>query len=121
MRISRGCYDKFHRCPGWAGGGFRSAKVDRCSAGRIQIRYDATLWWLRTWRCNECDVVVLPHATRWLDPTWLGWWIRWKLRDAWDWYRSDELTGELVMRLIRQRRAYWRARVSSVLPNVKEE
>ena len=37
MRISRPCYDKPYRCPGWAGGGMRYAKVDRCSNGRTDI------------------------------------------------------------------------------------
>jgi hypothetical protein len=72
VRISRPCYDKFHRCPGWIGGGPRYPRHDsRCDGGRIQVDYDAPLWRFRTWRCNTCDVVVLPYATRWLSVPWL--------------------------------------------------
>lgn len=70
-RLSRGCYDKYHRCPGWIGGGLRYAKAERCDGGYITVNYDARLWKWRTWRCNKCDVVVLPYITRWLDPTWI--------------------------------------------------
>ncbi len=93
MRISRGCYDKYHRCPGWAGGGNKYAKVDRCNNGRLIWPYgydDRTpvpddihpltweprrdrLYRLKFRRCDTCDGRVLPSWTRWLDPTWLWW------------------------------------------------
>lgn len=74
MRISRPCYDKFHRCPGWIGGGPRYPRgKSRCDGGRIQVDYNAPLWRFRTWPCNTCNVVVLPYATRWLSaPWWTG-------------------------------------------------
>lgn len=77
-RVSRGCYDKFRRCPGWAGGGLRYARVRRCDNGFLN--YYATvpggdevkrLWAWRCNRCPECGVLVLPYATRYLDPSWL--------------------------------------------------
>lgn len=77
MRLSRPCYDKMHRCPGWAGGGMRGARRDRCPNGRLRREgtlegiYAGRLWRLRFNRCDTCDVLVLPYAVCWLDP---GWW-----------------------------------------------
>lgn len=70
MRISRPCYDKPHRCPGWAGGGFRYAKVTRCDNGRIPGRGEQALWNWRLHRCQTCGVVVLPYAVHLLSPSW---------------------------------------------------
>lgn len=82
MRLSRGCYDKFHRCPGWNGGGPKWPKgPTRCDSGRIQVDYSARWWRFRFWRCNECDVVVWPYATRCLSVPWLFWELRCWLRD----------------------------------------
>ena len=64
MRISRPCYDKRHRCPGWAGGGMLFAKVTRCNGGYITYGQS---------RCNKCDVVVLPSFVRWADWRWVSW------------------------------------------------
>jgi hypothetical protein len=71
-----------HRCPGWAGGGLRYAKVSRCDDGRLVGGRDGTLfegrfWWLRFNRCDTCDVLVLPYAVRYVDPRWLAWEVRW--------------------------------------------
>lgn len=80
MRLSRPCYDKPWRCPGWAGGGMRYAKRERCADGRVS-GWDSPARWPHLWfhRCGECGVVTLPFATRWLDPSWLAyraqsWW-----------------------------------------------
>lgn len=71
MRLSRPCYDKFHRCPGWVGGGPRYPRGEsRCGSGRINA-YDARLWKWRFWPCNTCDVVVWPYVTRYLSLPWL--------------------------------------------------
>lgn len=80
MRISRPCYDKMHRCPGWSGGGIHSAKVTRCEGGYISY-YTTTpgshqvkrLWKWRLNRCPKCGVVVLPYAVRYLDWGWYRW------------------------------------------------
>lgn len=74
MRISRPCYDKMHRCPGWAGGGMRFARVERCDDGRLVGGRDGSLFEGRFWRfrfnrCDTCGVVVLPYAIRWVDPS----------------------------------------------------
>jgi len=66
-RLSRGCYDKFHRCPGWAGGGPKYAKTHRCNNGKVQVDYEDKLWTLKFHRCNFCNVLVLPYFTRWLS------------------------------------------------------
>jgi hypothetical protein len=72
VRISRPCYDKFHRCPGWAGGGMLYAKVDRCEGGRLpDDAYDSRLWKWRINQCATCGVYVLPYVIRWLD--WRQW------------------------------------------------
>lgn len=76
LNVSRPCYDKFSRCPGWAGGGIRYPRVDQCDNGRIMVDYEDPHWRWRWQRCDKCNVLVLPYMTRWLDP---GWW-KWRLR-----------------------------------------
>lgn len=82
MRISRPCYDKPHRCPGWAGGGTRYAKVQRCAGitGSMVDMYEKRFWQFRFNKHNECGVTVLPYAVRWLD--WRYVW-GWKILDFW--------------------------------------
>jgi hypothetical protein len=79
-RISRPCYDKYHRCPGWIGGGMRWAKVDRCpDVGYITTYTEdrmKRLWKWRVHRCTKCDVIVLPYMIRYIDPTWYASGIR---------------------------------------------
>lgn len=86
MRLSRPCYDKPHRCPGWAGGGTHMSVHDLCDGGRIRVRvplegypgeweYPSTHPW-RFGFCDMCDVRTWPWVTRRLDP---GWW-RWQVQ-----------------------------------------
>lgn len=78
FRISRPCYDKFHRCPGWAGGGTRYARVRRCDNGHISYHNEERLyhlWKWRLYRCPKCRVIVLPYVTRWADWRWWRWQI----------------------------------------------
>lgn len=86
MRMSRMCYDKSHRCPGWAGGGMKCAKVSRCDNGRIRTRVpyvgvpgEFEVPHAKPWRfgyCNACDVVTWPSVTRWLDWHWWSSYVR---------------------------------------------
>ncbi len=77
MRLSRPCYDKPHRCPGWAGGGMRYAKVSRCDSGSLSDdMYARTAWKWRLNRCATCGVHVLPFVIRYLDPRWWSYAIR---------------------------------------------
>lgn len=70
MRISRPCYDKYHRCPGRNGGGMHYAKVQRCERGMLD--YPQGFWWrFKFNRCAECKVIVFPWAIRYADWTWL--------------------------------------------------
>ena len=64
-RISRPCYDKCARCPGWAGGGTGYAKVTHCES--TSLGYD-NIHKLRV--CHKCGTLVLPYWVRKLDPTW---------------------------------------------------
>lgn len=84
MRLSRHCYDKPHRCPGWNGGGMKFAKESRCDGGHIQIDY--TSRWKRDWtfhRCDRCDVICWPIVVQWLDWRHWTWQLRhWKFRLA---------------------------------------
>lgn len=78
-RLSRPCYDKPWRCPGWAGGGMNYAEINRCPDGGLlpDIGVGPSRWW--TWRmarCPECGVLVLPYLARWLDWRWLTYRIR---------------------------------------------
>lgn len=80
MRISRPCYDKMHRCPGWAGGGMRYAKKRRCYNGRLPWTiYDGWLWRWRTNRCTACGMLVLPYMIRYVDPYFYWSKTRWHL------------------------------------------
>lgn len=106
MRLSRPCYDKPHRCPGWAGGGvhFPStrgyAKYGSCDNGSIRTRlrrgdesgdnYPGSRRW-SFGRCTKCDVVTWPVVIRWVDPGWWNWkWIDFKidLKIAWRRFRN---------------------------------
>jgi hypothetical protein len=87
MRLSRGCYDKFHRCPGWAGGGLKYAKEDRCLHGGLMLSKSQgdpkykRLWKFRFMRCDTCDVIVLPYYSKYLSVFWL--WTIFKSRREW--------------------------------------
>ena len=84
FRVSRPCYDKFRRCPGWAGGGARYAKVRRCDNGYIRYYDDngtQRLWMWRLHRCPKCGVIVLPYLVRWGDWRWWRWRLSARLAD----------------------------------------
>lgn len=85
FRVSRPCYDKYHRCPGRNGGGLRYAKVIRCKKGLLPYLTDRKLGRWRVNRCPECRVWVLPYVIRYADPSWLG-------------YRAWRLAGDLSYR-----------------------
>lgn len=75
--ISRPCYDKPRRCPGWAGGGWKSAKHFLCRdhdrySGYLNINFKNRWWKWKTHRCPTCKVVVLPYVIRWTSPR--SWW-----------------------------------------------
>lgn len=70
MRFSRPCFDKPHHCPGYAGGGIKYAKKQRCKSGYIKNVYGIGLH-----HCSVCNTIVLPYWVRWFSP---GWW-KWKL------------------------------------------
>jgi hypothetical protein len=70
LNVSRPCYDKFHRCPGWNGGGNRYAKVQLCQKGYLSGHYEKAHWKWRFAQCPECRVYVWPWVTRYVDPTW---------------------------------------------------
>lgn len=115
-RMSRPCYNKPHRCPGWAGGGTRGAKIDRCDGGSIRTHkrdrtfpceyvYPSTAWW-RFGHCTRCGVITWPFAIRWFDWRYLLNWkaleiirnIRWAVRD-WRLHRSNkQYTGQSAER-----------------------
>lgn len=79
-RLSRPCYDKYHRCPGWAGGGLKYAKRKRCDGGSIQVDWDDDWWAWKFWRCGKCNVTVLPYYSRKLSLAYWAWEIA-------HWYR----------------------------------
>lgn len=97
IRLSRPCYDKPHRCPGWAGGGVRSARVYRCTSdngGGGSLRggyyYERGLlpWSLRFSYHRPCRTLVLPYVVRHVDPGWWRWKLRWMLLDVRDRWRD---------------------------------
>ena len=92
-RVRRGCYDKYHRCSGWAGGGMRYTDHRVCPDGSLSGCYDKRLWKWRFNTCNKgCGTLVLPYATRWIDPSWIWYEAKSKLRD-WKHERSWRRNG----------------------------
>lgn len=89
MPVSRPCYDKPRRCPGWAGGGWRYAKEGRRVCPGAYLEWEGRRLWRWRWqRCGDCGIRVLPLAVRYVDPTWWGWRIRWRWSD-WRYWRSQ--------------------------------
>lgn len=93
FRLSRPCYDKLHRCPGWAGGGMLYPRGEsRCNGGHLNLLnasgtdHKRLLGW-RFLRCDTCNVVTWPQVVRWLD--W-RWWRSWRPRRVgnWLWWHS---------------------------------
>lgn len=68
MRLSRPCYDKAWRCPGWAGGGPKYAARKTCRSGHMIGFAELPHWRWRFLRCDQCDVVTWPYMTRYLSP-----------------------------------------------------
>lgn len=82
VRVSRPCYDKIWRCPGWIGGGVKYPRGEsRCDNGRIALDFEAPLWKWRMWRCNTCDVIIWPYMIRYLSVPWLAYEIRCVVRE----------------------------------------
>jgi hypothetical protein len=91
MRFRRHCYDKPHRCPGWAGGGWKWKRGrDVCSGGSLtrQIYTDTSrvrFWSWRSYRCRVCGTRTIPYVTRWLDPSWYrlyGWRLQRRIKEG---------------------------------------
>lgn len=84
MRISRSCWDKPRRCPGWAGAGwnYRAALAERTYCHNGSVTFPHRWWSLGV--CDECGVRVLPYWTRLLFPTYY-WGMRgiYKMRLLW--------------------------------------
>lgn len=80
MRLSRGCYDKYHRCPGWAGGGLKWAQKIHCAGGYITVSGNQSSSKFRFGHCDKCDVIVLPRITRYVDPTWWIYELKYRYR-----------------------------------------
>lgn len=97
FRLSRPCYDKPHRCPGWAGGGAYMAKEQRCDGGSIRTRHPypgipgefqypgAKKWSFG--HCNQCNVVTIPFAWTRFAPARVRWRIEAKIRN-WKYRRN---------------------------------
>lgn len=95
MRISRPCYDKPHRCPGWIGGGDNFPKKDRCENGSIIFGPDgySRFWQFKFGKCTKCDVRTIPWVLTKLSP----WRWRRGLKYRWwnyqarrEWKRSQD-------------------------------
>lgn len=110
MRLSRPCYDKPHRCPGWAGGGWNTAKRDdRCPGGSVRTKgddgypgnvpeamrggYPRHYPW-RFGRCTRCEVVTWPVAwCNLIDPSMWQWKVQrlvQRIQYSWDDYQSGD-------------------------------
>jgi hypothetical protein len=68
VKISRPCYDKYRRCPGWAGPGWKSHREDSdywCDNGFIKISGKRFKSW-KFHRCTSCKTWVWPYNFRYL-------------------------------------------------------
>lgn len=92
MIIRRGCYNKFHRCPGWSGGGPKYPKFNKvvCPGKSNGWIYERKLWKWRVFRCPECQTVILPYVTRYFDPFWLAYEVKYKVKYDWCYNRADK-------------------------------
>jgi len=97
VSFRRHCYDKPHRCPGWAGGGWSHPREGKsiCPSGSLSAqiwRDDNRFRWWKSYQCELCGTRTIPRVTRWLDPTWLWWYVRrhvmYDWRDSYGHYRS---------------------------------
>lgn len=87
IRIARPCYDKYRRCPGWAGSGFRFNKPgnDWCESGTAPWEhFTKSLWQWRPWRCETCGTIVLPSHIRWIAPSWWRFMIQHRVSNWWE-------------------------------------
>lgn len=98
MPISRPCYDKPHRCPGWAGGGWTYARTDRCAGGRVSWPH-GLYWW--PGRCETCGMIVLPYVVSLTSPYMWKWHIKYRAGHLADWWRYDRHRSRRWRRLIR--------------------
>lgn len=99
MNFRRHNYDKGWRCPGWSGGGFSSPRPSRdiCQGGSFAPHWNHGCQW-HFHKCQECGTIAIPLVTKWLDPTWLKWWIErdiiWEIRDRWSQYMELRYADE---------------------------
>lgn len=80
MKLSRPCYDKYWRCPGWAGGGPHRAKHTRCDGGSLIIDWQDKWWKWKLHRCGKCGILVLPYHAKKLSLFDLWENLRWRFR-----------------------------------------
>lgn len=118
--ITRPCYDKYDRCPGWAGAGVRPPRAPWCRSGaRVLVDYSKPSWAWRMHRCEACYVLVAPYVIRWVDPTFLRWSITWRRVALASWLRNGDAQEPTpsVPTLMTCRcgaQAYWYPRVPGV-------
>ena len=120
-RWSRPCYDKPRRCPGWAGGGWKYARVTLCPEekpggfsddlmdgkprGYLPIDSYESRWW--RWKihtCPDCGVKVLPYMVRWTSWRTWQWEIEYRVRNfAYDFpWKSRRLWNKITRRSARE-------------------
>lgn len=75
LRLTRLSYDKPHRCPAWSCSGWHDKFSSECDASFASFIYERRAWNWRFTHCPQCGVRCLPYVTRWLDPSWLRWYL----------------------------------------------
>jgi hypothetical protein len=93
VRVMRRNYDKPHRCPGWSGPAFKAGRIEGIDAdlcgylGPRELDGSGLRSGPAAWnsyglvRCPGCKTWVLPVWARWLDPTYLAWKLRRRIKD----------------------------------------
>ncbi|RBO85154.1 hypothetical protein DFR74_1152 [Nocardia puris] len=117
-KISRPCYDKWWRCPGWNGGGPHFARRVLCTekgTGFITFGMDKATYHalpvgtrypplFALGRCDGCDVIVLPRWVRRLSVP--QWWNQ--LRSWWQYRGEPRVWVEIYRRRIRRCLSHFR-------------
>ena len=83
IRVSRPCYNKWRRCPGWAGPGWKTRKVPYCDNGFFPLEQVGDWWKWKPWTCQVCRTWVLPVNVEKLDPSFWKWRLSVILRNWW--------------------------------------
>lgn len=89
FRISKPCYNKYWRCPGWAGPGWKSTKEGKktCEGGSLARVIDFEGHWKwKFHKCPTCGMIVLPYMAKYITPGYHWGEIKYKIYRMKEWF-----------------------------------